>query len=98
MGINSDSIDRLYQAVLSLETAEECKIFFEDLCTVRELLDMAQRLDAAILLDNKVSYQNIAKDVKISTATIGRVSRCLNYGSGGYRLVLDRLKEKGEEK
>ena len=98
MSINSDSIERLYQAVLSLETVDECKMFFEDLCTIRELLDMAQRLDAAILLDNKVSYQNIAKDVKISTATIGRVSRCLNYGSGGYRLVLDRLTEKGEEK
>lgn len=97
MDINSDSIERLYQAVLSLESVDECKMFFEDLCTIRELLDMSQRLEAAILLDNKVSYQNIAKDVKISTATIGRVSRCLNYGSGGYRLVLDRLKEKGDE-
>ena len=90
---NSDSIARLYEAILLLKTPEECQKFFEDLCTIREILDMAQRLDAAILLDNKMSYQTIAKDVGISTATIGRVSKCLNYGSGGYRLALDRLKE-----
>ncbi len=90
---NSDSIARLYEAILLLKTPEECQKFFEDLCTIREILDMAQRLDAAILLDNKMSYQTIAKDVGISTATIGRVSKCLNYGSGGYRLAIDRLKE-----
>lgn len=93
----ADSIDRLYDVILSLDSKEECRRFFEDLCTIRELLDMAQRLDTAILLDNKMSYQAIAKDVKISTATIGRVNRCLNYGSGGYRLALDKLKGKGDE-
>ena len=93
----ADSIDRLYDVILSLDSKEECRRFFEDLCTIRELSDMAQRLDTAILLDNKMSYLAIAKDVKISTATIGRVNRCLNYGSGGYRLALDKLKGKGDK-
>ena len=93
---NTDSTEKLYRAILTLQTPEECKAFFEDLCTIRELLDMAQRFEAASLLDQKQSYQNIAHSVKISTATIGRVSKCLNYGAGGYRLALDRLQE--EEK
>lgn len=87
---NLDSITRLYRVILQLDSEEECRRFFEDLCTIRELSDMAQRLDAAFLLDRKCSYQQIAKEVQISTATIGRVSKCLNYGSGGYRLALDR--------
>lgn len=87
---NMDSISRLFQVILQLGSEEECRRFFEDLCTVREIADMAQRLDAAFLLDKKCSYQQIAKDIQISTATIGRVSKCLNYGSGGYRLALDR--------
>ena len=89
-----DSITRLYRVILQLDSEEECRRFFEDLCTIRELSDMAQRLDAAFLLDRKCSYQQIAEEVQISTATIGRVSKCLNYGSGGYRLALDRWYEK----
>ena len=97
---NLDSITRLYRVILQLDSEEECRRFFEDLCTIRELSDMAQRLDAAFLLDRKCSYQQIAKEVQISTATIGRVSKCLNYGSGGYRTVIGRLRdeEKGDEK
>lgn len=95
--LNTDSTDRLYHAILTLRTPEECKRFFEDLCTIRELLDMAQRFEAAALLDQKQSYQTIARSVKISTATIGRVSKCLNYGAGGYRLALDRLQEEDEK-
>lgn len=91
------SVDRLYEAILCLDSKEECRSFFEDLCTIREILDMAQRLETAMLLDSKMSYLDIAKDLKISTATIGRVSKCLHYGSGGYRLVLDKLKEKGDD-
>lgn len=91
------SVDRLYEAILRLDNKEECRSFFEDLCTIREILDMAQRLETAMLLDSKMSYLDIAKDLKISTATIGRVSKCLHYGSGGYRLVLDKLKEKGDD-
>ena len=94
---HSDSADKLYRAILTLQTPEECRCFFEDLCTIRELLDMAQRFEAASLLDQKQSYQTIARSAKISTATIGRVSKCLNYGAGGYRLALDRLKEEDEK-
>ena len=89
-----DSMDRLYEVILSLKDKEECQKFFTDLCTVREIYDMAQRLETAVMLDRKESYLTIVKDVEISTATIGRVSKCLKYGSGGYRLALDRLKEK----
>ena len=91
--IESASLDRLFQAISQLENAEECRKFFDDLCTVKELLDLAQRLDVAILLDQGVNYQTISQQVGVSTATISRVSRCLNYGSGGYRVVLDKLEE-----
>ncbi len=93
---NAASRKKLYQAVLRLNSIEECERFFEDLCTIREITDMAQRLEAAVLLDRKVSYQSIAKQVGISTATIGRVSKCLNYGAGGYRLALDRMQSEEE--
>lgn len=93
--IQSESLDRLFDAIVGLQTREECSKFFEDICTVKEMLDMAQRLDVAVLLDQGVSYQVIAQQVNVSTATISRVSRCLNYGSGGYRVALERL---GEEK
>lgn len=87
------SIDRLFQSFLNLQTIDECYAYFEDLCTIKELSDMSQRLDAAILLDEGLSYQKIMEQVAISTATIGRVSRCLNYGTGGYKTALEKLKE-----
>ena len=93
-GLDKKNVGRLFRAVLSLETEEECRAFFEDICTIKEVLDMSQRLDAAFLLDEGQSYQTIAARVGISTATIGRVSRCLNYGSGGYRAAIDRAREK----
>ena len=93
---NTPSIDRLFAAILQLQNVEECHKFFEDICTIKEVQDMAQRLDAAVMLDEGAGYQAISEQVGISTATISRVSRCLNYGSGGYRMTLDRLKE-GEE-
>ena len=86
-----EPMQALYRALLSVETEEECRALLEDLCTIKELQDMAQRLDTAILLDQGVSYQKITQQVGISTATIGRVSRCLNYGTGGYRAAIDRL-------
>ena len=92
--IESESINQLFDAIVNLKTREECSKFFEDICTVKELLDLAQRLDVAVLLDQGVSYQTIAQQINVSTATISRVSRCLNYGSGGYRIALDQLKEK----
>jgi TrpR-related protein YerC/YecD len=92
--LRSESIDRLFDTILNLKNREECYAYFEDLCTVKELLDMAQRLDTAILLNKGVSYQKITESVEVSTATIGRVSRCLNYGTGGYREAISRLEEK----
>ena len=96
MKFRTESIDRLFATVLNLQTVEECYAYFEDLCTVKELKDMAQRLDTAILLDQGASYQQITRQVGISTATIGRVSKWLNYGTGGYRTAIDRLSQKEE--
>ncbi|MBQ8683036.1 MAG: helix-turn-helix domain-containing protein [Clostridia bacterium] len=90
---DTPSIDRLFAAILRLETREDCAKFFEDICTIKEVQDMAQRLDAAVLLDQGVNYQTISEQVGISTATISRVSKCLNYGSGGYREALAKMKE-----
>ena len=90
---NTPSIDRLFATILRLQNVEECHKFFEDICTIKEVQDMAQRLDAAVMLDEGAGYQAISEQVGISTATISRVSRCLNYGSGGYRMAIDRLKE-----
>ncbi len=91
MKFHSESIDRLFQTILNLQNVEECYAYFEDLCTIKELQDMAQRLDTAIALSQGTSYQTITRQVGISTATIGRVSRALNYGTGGYRTAIDRL-------
>lgn len=89
----TQSMDRLFQTILSLKTIDECYAYFEDLCTIKELNDMSQRLDAAVLLNDGLSYQKIMEQVAISTATIGRVSRCLNYGTGGYKTAINKLKE-----
>lgn len=90
---NTPAIERLFAAILQLKTQEDCQRFFEDICTIKEVQDMSQRLHAAILLDEGEGYQTISEQVGISTATISRVSRCLNYGAGGYRQAIDRLKE-----
>ena len=93
---SSESLDRLMEVISGLKTKEDCRRFFEDICTIKELLDMAQRLDVAILLRQGVNYQSIAQQVNVSTATISRVSRCLNYGSGGYAIALDKGTESGK--
>ena len=92
--IHTESIDRLYQAILLLETKEECGQFLEDLCTIMELQDMAQRLEVALLLKEGKSYQEISASTGVSAATISRVSRCLNYGSGGYIKALEKMEDK----
>ncbi len=92
----TDSIDRLFKTLLNLENIEECYNYFEDLCTIKEIQDMAQRLDTAILLSEGLSYQKITEQVDVSTATIGRVSKCLNYGSGGYRAAIEKLSKMGD--
>ncbi len=91
MNLRSKSTDRLFETILNLKTLDECYNYFEDLCTIKELQDLSQRLDTAILLDQGVNYQQISKDVGVSTATIGRVSKCLKYGTGGYRKAIDGL-------
>ena len=93
MHLKTESMDRLFDTIVNLNTKDECRAYLEDLCTVKELQDMAQRLDTAVLLSEGCSYQKIQEQVDISTATIGRVSKCLNYGTGGYRMAIDRLKE-----
>lgn len=90
----SEAIDRLFESILGLESVEECYAYFEDLCTIKEVQDMAQRLEAAILLNKGEGYQSICEKVGLSTATIGRVSKCLKYGTGGYESAIARLEAK----
>ncbi len=90
-------IDDLFDAVLKLQTREECYRFFEDLCTVKEVQDMAQRLRVAVMLDQKVSYHLISAETHASTATISRVNKALIYGADGYRLILDKINSKSNE-
>ena len=87
-------VEELFEAILTIQNMDECEAFFEDICTVRELADLAQRLRAAKLLKNGVSYVEITKQTGMSTATISRVNRCLAYGGGGYKLVIDRTENK----
>ena len=90
----SESIDRFFETVLALKTVDECYNFFEDVCTIKEVQDMSQRLDVAIMLDSGKNYQQITAETNVSTATISRVSRCLNYGNGGYRAAIEKIKNK----
>lgn len=91
--INDKSIETLFNAVLKLETIEECKKFFTDLCTISELKSMNQRMEVALMLRAKSVYTDIAANTGASTATISRVNRCINYGAGGYNLILDRMEK-----
>ena len=89
--MDKTAINKLYSAIVALKNKEECSAFFDDICTVQELEALAQRLEVACqLLDGK-SYVDINKTTGASTATICRVSKCLNYGDGGYKTVIDRL-------
>lgn len=89
--LKTDAVDHLFDAVLSLETKEECYDFFEDLCTVNELLSLSQRFEVASMLRNRKTYLEIAEKTGASTATISRVNRSLSYGNDGYQLVFERL-------
>ena len=84
-------VDQLFEAILKLETVEECYHLFDDLCTVGEVQSLAQRLEVARMLRDGKTYSHIETETGASTATISRVKRCLNYGADGYTLVLDRL-------
>lgn len=83
--------DLLFQGILKLETVEECYRFFEDICTIKELQAMTQRLQVAKQLYEGRNYNEVYQDTGVSSATICRVNKCLNYGDGGYKTVLERL-------
>lgn len=94
--LKDEATDKLFEAVLLLETIEECYAFFEDICTVGEIKSIAQRLEVAKMLDANRTYEEIVEATGASTATISRVKRCLLYGADGYRLILQKLKEKAK--
>lgn len=85
--------DEFFKGILKLKNVEECRKFFEDVCTIKELEDLSQRLEVAKLLLAKNNYQEISKLTGASTATISRVNKCLNYGKGGYNIVLNQKED-----
>ncbi len=89
--IKTEAVDALFDAVLCLKTREECYSFFEDLCTVNELLSLSQRFEVASMLKEHKTYLEIAEKTGASTATISRVNRSLTYGNDGYELIFERL-------
>ena len=91
MKIDHEKYNTLYQAILQLKTLEDCQNFFEDLCSIKELRELSGRFDVALLLSRNKSYAEISQKTGASTATICRVNKCLNYGSDGYRTVIERM-------
>ena len=91
--VHTESVDLLFDAILSLNTKEECYAFFEDVCTVNEILSLSQRFAVAKMLREGYTYLEISEKTGASTATISRVNKCLNYGSDGYKHALERLGE-----
>lgn len=94
--IRTEEVDHLFDAILSLGNKEECYAFFEDVCTINELLSISQRYEVAKMLREEQTYRDIADKTGASTATISRVNRSLNYGCDGYDLVFKRLYDKKE--
>ena len=90
-------IDALFEAILKLEDREYCRLFLEDLCTIKEIRALAQRLEIARRLDRGDSYVSTVEHTGASSATVSRVNRCLEYGPGGYRMMLKRLPALGED-
>ncbi|MCR5527335.1 MAG: TrpR YerC/YecD [Lachnospiraceae bacterium] len=89
--LHTEAVDTLFDAILSLESKEECYTFFEDLATVNEILSLSQRFEVAGMLKDHKTYLEIAQKTGASTATISRVNRSLNYGNDGYELVFERI-------
>ncbi|MBE6637664.1 MAG: TrpR-like protein, YerC/YecD [Ruminococcaceae bacterium] len=92
--IRDEQTDYLFKAILTLNDLDECYAFFEDLCTISEIREMAKRLTAARMLNNNYIYSEIAEKTGLSTATISRVNRCLKYGNDGYAAILPRLERR----
>lgn len=93
--LKGQATDLLFEAILSLKTTAECYSFFEDICTIAEIKSLSQRLHVAVMLRQGRTYSEICEATGVSTATISRVNRSLEYGADGYKLVLDRLEENG---
>ena len=91
--LRTEACDHLFDAILKLRDKEECYIFFEDICTVNEIISLSQRFEVAKMLRDKKTYVEIAEKTGASTATISRVNRSLNYGNDGYDMVFERMKE-----
>ncbi|NLC85169.1 MAG: hypothetical protein GX749_08855 [Ruminococcaceae bacterium] len=96
--LKDQATDLLFEAILSLQNPTECYAFFEDICTIAELKSLAQRLHVAVMLSRGSTYTEICEATGVSTATISRVNRSLEYGADGYKLVLERLGESGSLK
>ena len=95
--LRTEAVDHLFDAILCLKNKEECYTFFEDVCTVNELLSSSQRPQVAGMLRGPRTYRDIAEKTGAPTATISRVNRSLNYGNDGYDMVFNRLKEEKKE-
>ena len=95
--LRTEAVDHLFDAILSLQNKEECYTFFEDVCTVNELLSLSQRFEVAKMLRDQKTYLDIAEKTGASTATISRVNRSLNYGNDGYDMVFSRLQDMDKE-
>lgn len=95
--LRTETVDHLFDAILSLQNREECYTFFEDVCTVNELLSLSQRFEVARMLRDQKTYLDIAEKTGASTATISRVNRSLNYGNDGYDMVFARIQNKESE-
>ncbi len=87
------NMNQFFKAVLALENEDECRRFFDDVATIKELLDLSARLEVARMLDNGAVFSEISRETGASSATISRVNKCLSYGEGGYKTVLERLNE-----
>lgn len=92
--LNEELLNNFYEAILELEDVEECRAFFEDVCTINELKDLSSRLEVARLLKEGKVFNEIIKITGASSATIGRVNKCLRYGPGGYKSILEKLEKK----
>lgn len=95
--IKGKQTDQLFRAILELKDLDECYAFFDDLCTIGEAQSLAQRLDVAVMLKKKHTYDKIQNETGASTATISRIRRCVDYGSGGYNLIVDRMNEQTDD-
>ena len=95
--IHTEAVDHLFEAILSLKDKEECYTFFEDVCTINELMSLSQRFEVARMLRQKKTYLEISEKTGASTATISRVNRSLTYGNDGYEMVFNRMEDKEQQ-